>query len=398
MTAFSTLRKLMLPALFVLGLAGCKEEYYPALQSQKDALVVQGLITNIKEPYKVKLTLATAYDSTVHNEGITGAAVSVVDDLGRIYTFHENHNLKEYFSDPSEFVAESGRSYSMHITMPDGETYESDAQKMFQSAGIDSMRGITINKEFWYENQLGKLVSKMVYGAETFMDISFASDSVYQFRLDNYVIKCYCYMELLTREMIAAGVKFPPPKDCPGAVCPYLIYNWKRFDLNTTTVLSEKTHNLVSRKILNNTACFFSFDSAAFPVTYVTDSCALDPMGVFRCAKIRRAAGPEGKALQTRLYSLNQEASNYYQQINKQLSAEGKLFDPIAVQIKGNIRCTSNPDKLALGFFEVSSCATKSYWMTFDYGAGKVFFQQIEDLTGLPDSGGSKIQPDFWLH
>ncbi len=35
---------------------------------------------------------------------------------------------------------------------------------------------------------------------------------------------------------------------------------------------------------------------------------------------------------------------------------------------------------------------------TLVYGAGKVFFQQIEDLTGLPDSGGSKIQPDFWLH
>ena len=200
-----------------------------------------------------------------------------------------------------------------------------------------------------------------------------------------------------TPEMIAAGVSFPPPKDCLGAVCPYLIYNWKRFDLKTNVNLTAKTHTILSNQLLNSTVCFFSFDSAAFPIIYKTDSCGFDIQGRYACATIRQQAGPVGKALQTRLYALNQTSSVYYQELNKQLSFEGKLFDPIAVQLQGNVKCISNPDKLALGLFEVSSCTTRSYWFIFNYGGGVASYLPIKDLTLLPGTGSSKDLPDFWI-
>jgi len=391
------IRNFILPAIVVLALSGCKEEYYPKVDRQMEALVVNGLITNLQESYKVKLTMASAYDSTISNEGITGAIVAIKDDMGNIYQMHEDKNLKNYYSDPSEFVAVSGRSYALHIEMPNGEIYESAPQALLQPATIDSIHGITTDKEFWYENILGNIVSKIVYGAETFIDIGYNSDSIYQFRFDNNIINCYSYMYMYTPEMRRAEVPFPPPRSCPGLDCPYLIYNWKRFDMHTNTVLTAKAHDFSANKIYNSTVCFFSFDSTAFPVYYQEDSCGFDAMNRIACAKIRQHGGPEGKALQTRLYALNKTSSVYYQQLNKQLSYEGRLFDPIAVQLNGNIRCITNPDKVALGLFEVSSCKTRSYWLSFNYGDGVMFYHPIDDLSSLPDKGSNKNKPDFWL-
>jgi hypothetical protein len=280
--------------------------------------------------------------------------------------------------------------------MPNGEIYESTAQKLLPPATIDSIHGITTDKEYWYKNQLGDIVSKMVYGAETFMDIGFNSDSVFQFRFDNYIINCYSYLDMYTHEMQESGIAFPPPPNCPGSVCPYPIYNWERFNLKTNVNLTAKTHSLSVDKMLNNTVCFYSFDTTTFPVVYETDSCGFDGMDRYICGTVRQPAGPAGKALQTRVYSLNQTSAVYYQQLNKQLSFEGKLFDPIAVQLKGNIKCTSDPGKVALGLFEVSSCTTRSYWLSYDYGSGDAFYYPITDLSGLPDKGSSKNKPDFW--
>ena len=391
------IRNFILPVIVILALAGCKEEYFPVTDRQKEALVVNGLLTNLNEPYRVKLTMASAYDTTISNEGITGAIVSIKDDMGYVYQMLEDSKMKYYYSDPTQFTAVTGRSYALRIVMTNGDIYEAVPQKMLQSAAIDSMHGIVTNKDYWYKDILGNIVSKSVYGSETFMDIGYTSDSIYQFRSDNYIINCFSYMYMYTPEMRRAEVPFPPPRSCPGLDCPYLIYSWNRFDLGTNTTLTAKAHDLSIKKINNSTVCFFSFDSAAFPVSYQKDSCGLDAQNRYLCTRIRQHAGPEGKALQTRLYALNQTASVYYQQLNKQLSFEGKLFDPVAVQLNGNIKCISDPDKIALGLFEVSACTTRSYWYTFDYGEGKAYLHPIPDLSGLSDSGASKNQPEFWL-
>jgi hypothetical protein len=388
--------KFILPVITVLSLVSCKEAYNPVIDKGANAIVVEGLITNLKESYKIKISMATPYDSTTNNTFLTGASVSIKDDQGNTYTMHNENSPEYYYSDTSEFIAIPGRSYSLHIEMPNGDIYESKAQKLLSPATIDSIHGITTNKNYWYYDELGNITYKMVYGAETLMDLSYNSDLVFQFRFDNILIKCYSFMYMYTPEMILANVPFPPPKNCAGAVCPYLIYNWKKFNLNTANNLSTETHNLISNEIKNSSVCFFPLDSAFCPTRYVVDSCATDIRGNTECAIIRQPGGPEGKILETRVYALNQESAVYYRELNKQLSYEGKLFDPVAVQLEGNIKCTSNPYKLALGLFEVSACTTKSYWLNFNYKAGSVNYIQLKDLSNLPLLGSSKYRPDFW--
>ena len=385
--------KFILPVLSILSLAGCKEAYNPVIDKRSTAIVVEGLITNLREPYEVRITTATPYDSATNNTMIKGASVYIKDDLGNKYTMHEESVLNYYLSDTSEFIAIPGRSYSLHIELLNGDIYESSAQKLLSPATVDSIHGMPAFKNYWYYNELGDITYKMVYGAETFMDLSYNSDFTYQFRYDNTLIKCYSFIYMYTPEMILAGVPFPPPKDCPGAVCPYIIFNWKKFNLNTSINLSTETHNLISNTIKNSSVCFFPLDTAFCPTRYVTDSCSQGT----GCGIIRQPAGPEGKILVTRVYALNQESAAYYRELNEQLSYQGKLFDPIEVQLQGNIKCTSNPYKLALGLFEVSACTTKSYWLIFYYDKGYINYIQLKDLTNLPLTGSSKYRPDFWL-
>lgn len=398
MILFSSYMKLkFMPAIILLlCMISCKEAYNPVLDNHRSAIVVEGLITNLKESYKIKISMATPYDSAANSTNLPVAAVSIKDDLGNSYMMNKENYPGYYYSDTSEFVAIPGRSYTLHIEMPDGDIYESSAQKLLLPATIDSVHGITTNKNYWYYDEFGNITYKMVYGAETFMDLSYNSDSIFQFRFDNTLMKCYCFMYMYTPEMNLANIPFPPPKDCPGAVCPYLIYNWKKFNLFTGIGLSSATHSIISNEIKNSSVCFFPFDTSFYSTKFIADSCAYDPSSGTICGKIRQPAGPEGKILDMRVYALNQQSAVYYQELEKQLSYEGKLFDPVAVQLEGNIKCISNPDKLALGLFEVSACTTKSYWLIFNYGEGKVIYVPIEDISGLPVTGSSKYIPDFW--
>jgi hypothetical protein len=43
------------------------------------------------------------------------------------------------------------------------------------------------------------------------------------------------------------------------------------------------------------------------------------------------------------------------------MQSEGKLFDPVAAQLTGNIKCISDPEKKAIGFFEASSVSCSAY-------------------------------------
>jgi len=60
-------------------------------------------------------------------------------------------------------------------------------------------------------------------------------------------------------------------------------------------------------------------------------------------------------------YTLNNESYLYYKSLNDQMQSEGKLFDPVAAQLTGNIKCTSDPGKKAIGFFEASSVSYSRY-------------------------------------
>ncbi|CCH00599.1 hypothetical protein FAES_2590 [Fibrella aestuarina BUZ 2] len=64
-------------------------------------------------------------------------------------------------------------------------------------------------------------------------------------------------------------------------------------------------------------------------------------------------------SLLVRQYALTQAGYNYYDQLAKLTQNVGSLFDPQPSQLTGNMRSTSNPADLVLGFFWAGDVTTK---------------------------------------
>ena len=99
-------------------------------------------------------------------------------------------------------------------------------------------------------------------------------------------------------------------------------------------------------------------------------------------------------------YVLNDEAYLYYKKIDELLRSEGKIFDPVAAQINGNIKCITHPENKVFGFFEASTVSHSSY---------KVDFRNLNNtqpsITRMPyilppEPTGSllNIVPPFWVN
>jgi hypothetical protein len=96
-------------------------------------------------------------------------------------------------------------------------------------------------------------------------------------------------------------------------------------------------------------------------------------------------------------YSLSQNAYNFYKDLNSQLNAEGRLFDPLYVQARNNLHFTNNSEKLILGNFEISKVVERRYFVDYMGKTKGYFLKEIPYFYDIPLEGESvDIVPDFW--
>jgi len=118
-----------------LILATCVDPYYPALKSNSPMLVVDGLITDSKSNYTVKISTSFQNQNS-YLPVIEYATVYISDDTGnKNYLNYTGNGV--YMSDSSLFRGMTGRTYVLHIKTPDGKEYASDSCLMQAAADID---------------------------------------------------------------------------------------------------------------------------------------------------------------------------------------------------------------------------------------------------------------------
>lgn len=399
--------------LLAIPIESCVEKYNPVINTQADVIVVQGLVTNLNESYKVIISMATPFDSSSNTnpnvavKTLTANNVSIRDNLGNIFLLQWTPQY--YYTDSTQFTAVPGRYYTLKIEMPNGDIYQSSAQKLLYPATLDSIYGFYDSKLYYFENALNQIVSVNVLGADNYINLSYPSDSIIQFRIDNKLLIFYAYTYWYTESMKQAGIQFPLPlqEGCPGPVCGYPVYCWKDFNLNQLVNLTLNNLTLASTKLSDVSVCFIPDPNRSilysdsinsfFPIIYNQDSCIIEDYAKV-CAPVRIPLEQNGQIFSTRIYSLNKASSLYYQEVNSQLSYQGKIFDPIDVQVQGNIQCINNPKKMVFGFFETSACVSKSYKLTYNYVTSRIIYQPVLDIRSLPDSGMSQNKPLFWTN
>jgi hypothetical protein len=359
--------------IILIGLVtSCYQVYDPHIDTSEKVLVVNGKITNKTDAYHILLTYAKTINSSGTGVPVSSAEVYVTDDLDNSYIFHER-GIGDYISDSLQFTGIPGRTYRLHITTPDGAEYESDPQQLIPEAFPDS-----VYAEFGYQETLSQVSGKVLtHGANILADIRNQSDSLPRYRLTSNLVRQYFYMI------------------CPFRQSCILFYCWQTVDANSDIDLTNPEYSTGSASIRKQIVCFLDDNPDCYALYYTYRDW---PYNVVVTA-YHQTYAIHHRILYLNLYSLNNESYQYYKSLDEQMKSEGKLFDPIAAQLNGNINCISDPGKKAIGLFEASSVNNSAYIVDF-----RNLKNSQPDLIKTPyilppETNGARINsaPLFWI-
>jgi hypothetical protein len=317
----------------------CYKVYDFKIDPSEKVLVVNGMMTNNKEAYRINLTSARLFNSLEKSSPVNNANVYVTDDLGNSYKFNES-DKGDYISDSLQFTGIPGHSYKLHVGTPDGKKYESDSQRLFPESYPDSVYTEYNNQEILDESTGLKINT---HGADILIDIRNKADTLSRFRFTSNLVRQYFY------------IIYPYKKPSVSFYC------WQTVDANSNINLTDAEYSLNSASIRKHQICFLDDNLYCHALYY---SYKENPYTVVLTA-FYRTYEIYHQILNLKQYTLNNETYLYYKSLNEQMQSEGKLFDPIATQLNGNIKCITNPENKAIGFFEASSVSYSAYVVDF---------------------------------
>jgi Domain of unknown function (DUF4249) len=338
------MRITILILILIIGLlTSCYKVYDPEINTGKKVLVVNGMITNKAVTYNILLTYAESFNSGGTGLPVSAANVYITDDLDNSYTFHER-KIGNYISDSLQFTGHPGRTYWLHVVTPDGEEYKSDPQRLFPEASPDSVYAEFDNKVI-LERTTGLKVN--THGANMLTDIRNQTDTLPRFRFTSDLVTQYFYLI------------------CPvGGTC-ISFYCWKTDNANPNLNLTGGKYSEGSASIRNYAVCFLDDNLYCYALSYGLRYSEENSSEIIVSGKDYKSFMVNHRILYLKQYTLNNEGYLYYKSLDDQMQSEGKLFDPIAVQLNGNIKCITDPEKKAIGFFEASSVSYSAYMVDF---------------------------------
>ncbi|MDP4209880.1 MAG: DUF4249 domain-containing protein [Bacteroidota bacterium] len=357
------MKKYIYISILLLSISfSCRKIYDPDIDSSQNALVVECQITNQAGPYTVHLTKAQAYDAT-NTSGISvrNAKVYITDNNSHTYNFTELGS-GYYASNAADFTGIPGITYTLHIKTSDGNIYESSSQKMLSNDYADSVYAEYSSKETLVEDYDGETRKVTTDGVDLLTDIKNNTDTLPRFRFKSTIYSEWIFV--LSLPMSPVSIYY---------------YGWYTTYPDDNVNLTQEKYSTSSKSIEKHSICFVP--TVKYCIADLPDTSATVPI-INRIIKVLQ-------------YRVNDETFQYYKNINTLISAEGKIFDPVAMQLKGNITCTNDPSKIVLGFFEVSSLKIKTYSIR---RGDKIVVKQPNIWP--PTNSGFKQDtiPSFWVN
>ena len=317
---------------FVVIISSCKESFNPKLDEVNSPLVVDGLITDQAQPYTIKLYKAAKFNSDQTYTQETNADVKVSDDCGNTYNFTET-SAGIYVSNPSQFVGQPGRTYILTINTNDNILYHSNPQLL-----LPNNFNVTAYAEFGTKDQLvedadGNPSKQSLQGINLLVDIQNNTDTLARFRFENKTSLEYSYAVAISLWKT------------------YIYFCWNLQNDNSLVNISGEQYQTSSNDIKKHKICFIP-KPEAIRANY-SDTVEMDPF--YTMAYVSQ------QIIKVSQFRINSETYQFNKDVNTMLAAQSKMFDPGSTQIKGNVHCDSNPQKLVLGLFEASSVTTNYY-------------------------------------
>lgn len=340
---------------------GCSQIYDPHLDIQEDILIVDAHMTDKPEIYSVKLSLTSPFNSSAISTTVSGANVLVIDNKNNNRQIYSETGRGYYTYNPGiDNIPVSGDSYTLHIETSDGNIYESSPELMPPHVIADSIYGIKKNRTVLIQSpDGGSTIPTINSYIDIIADIQTSAASAVKVRFKpGWIFEMINYHREIT-----GGPPVPPT------------FSWT-FTIDNSLYISYVTNNNILKE--------------QYAASLQTDN----------LAQLYSAQNLEYIVLVMNFYCLNNDSYAFYSEMKKQLSSDDALFDPIAEQITGNIKCVNNPVKQVKGMFDVASHEIAVFFVNPNNKNSPPTINQTEYLHGLPSEPEGKtdgILPEWWF-
>ena len=354
--------KLITLSIVLLFFAGCQVVYEPDnISSNEKIIVIEGSLNDIDSRASVNVSYASAFGNNGYTY-IKTASVWLKDDNGNSYPMSLSGNTY-YLSTSSITFSESTRYY-IHVETDNGKIYESEPQSLPGYIDVEDMYaeiGEYVNNSY---NELGEVITQTFDGLFLYMSIKSDNDTRRYIRFENTAIyqSAYSYHTSIS-------------------TYPIIVRCIKQNQLNSLPIIGSTFATDNGEEITGKNIGF---------VAYEADYTTLTDTSTTRLST--------GWVIISNTYSLSSENYNYYEEVNDQLSADSKMFDPVPSQIIGNIKCISDSNEVVLGNFEVSRGVRKYYAFNWSSGGKTYKKKELESYNAPSGTFCTDTVPDFdWI-
>jgi len=372
---------ILLISIFIIG---CHELYdYNQIDSNQKVLVVEGSVTTDFGPYSIHLSQAIPFNQNTPVY-IKGAKVYVKDNSGNMYTFFEKPGGL-YQSDSASFRGKIGNIYTLYITTSDGLQFKSAACKIGLECNIDSLYGINENTLLYPQGTEGSLDDVYGNAFHFYTDITFKANQPQNIRIDLVLASPFTLVE--THYIYSPVYKIVPIyKNGKEIGLNRIFQGYQKtdsFEVRTVTYSTQILNNLPIIKTSNDYSSGSKIKKAALGYMNETGSTEhIDDSTIISWAS--------NWVAQIKAYTISNDAFNYYYNVIKQLNGSNNFFEPIPVQLKGNLTCISDSTKPVFGLFEASSVVIKyigiNYIGKYTYSSASKFPPTYTDTIGTSAS------------
>ncbi|MDR2914809.1 MAG: DUF4249 domain-containing protein [Tannerella sp.] len=302
------MKKILYIALLVL-LFGCIEEYTPkGIEEVSDLLVIEGSVMDNESVFKLSRSVGLS-EMLTGEEAVNDASVFVEKDNGDlllgVFTGNGTYTV-------STGELDAGAKYRFYAVVS-GEEYRSDFLSPLFTPEIDSI------------NLTKKDIGEPVYVCVSTHDPADQSRYYLWSYKEHWEVKA----ELFANYGSMDGVMgyFSPTTSRNTYYC------WGK-DSSRTMLLgsSEKlSENLIYQRRLKDIPC----DNDRISVLYY---------------------------VRVKQMQIRKEAYDYYFNIQKNIEQTGSIFAPVPSEMKGNIRCSTDPDLPVIGYVDVSTSKVRDFF------------------------------------
>jgi hypothetical protein len=304
----------------IVALCTCIDPYKPSLSGYESLLVVEGMITDEKVPYEVKLS-RTVQTQDATPEKVSDATVSITDEKGNQTTLINSGN-GSFKTNSLVFTGAVGKTYSLHITTKDGEEYMSEPTVMLPVPEIDN---IYYAKEEEFDNNQ----SETHQGIKLYLDSKEGDENNSYFRWE---------FEETWKFRVPMPKKFNFINDTTIlAVNPVKEFCWKQKKSTEilTHIISPDQPSIIRKEPI----CFIASEkSDRLTVQY---------------------------SILVRQYSMSKQESEFWENLRKVNESGGDIYGMQPFPVISNISNIHNPDDRVLGYFHVSAVKQRRKNITF---------------------------------